>query len=278
MAVGKIDVSDRAALAVGTLELFIGNNWDREKAYAGFTSEFGRIAAELSDVPHETYPNLPLGRLSTGGEVTVQSAFDSADSVERPDGSTYPAAYPFSEGQSNLSRRIWTPGEGFDAAAVNRLSMPGEPDDPQAMKIHARAALMDGPEAEDPILKLLGLSFDKESPDYQEGQPTQIEELARLTAAFEAEHPGLNHRAVILGGFVTLNAQRRLEGRETGVEVPMIGKWGYIRFAYQGRKTVGGVSWVGGARSYGDRLGAGGSGGRAYSREGLGFSVGLSEA
>jgi hypothetical protein len=278
VAVGKIDVSDRAALAVGTLELFIGNNWDREAAYDGFTRDFGRIDAQLGGVAHETYPSLPLGRVSTGGEVTVQSAFDGADAVERPDGSAYPAAYPFNEDKSNLSRRIWTPGEGFDVAAVNRMSMPGEPEDPQALKIHARAVLLDGPKEQDRILKLTGMSFDRESPDYQEGQPTQVEELAKLTAEFEAGNPGFTHRAVTLGGFVILNAQRRLEGRETGVEVPMIGKWGYVVFPYQGRKTVDGVSWVGGADSAGDQLRAGGSGGGANSDGGVGVSVGLEEA
>jgi hypothetical protein len=279
-AIGKVDVSDRAALAVSTLELFIGNNWDKERAYEGFTEDFGRITAQLEGTPHETYPHLPIGRISTGSEVTVQSVFEGVDAVERPDGSAYPAAYPFSEDKSNLSRRIWTPGEGFDVAAINRLSLPGEPEDPQAIKIHARAAFMDGPEEQDPMLKLLGLSFDRKSPDYRKDQrePTQLEELARLTASFEADNPGFTHRAVILGGFATLNAQRRLEGRETGVEVPMIGKWGFLRFPYQGRKTVDGVSWVGCAYSFGGQLWAGGSRGGARSREGLGFSVGLKEA
>jgi hypothetical protein len=276
--VGPIDVSDRAAVAVGTLELFIGNNWDREKAYDGFTKDFGRIAAQLEGILHETYPRFPLGRLSTGGEVTVQGAFDRADTVERPDGSAYPAAYPFNEDKSNLSRRIWTPGEGFDIADVNRLSMPGEPDDPQAMKIHARAALTDGPEKQDPILKLLGLPFDRESPDYEEGQPTQVEELAKLTAVFEADNPGFTHRAITLGDFVILNAQRRLEGRETGVEVPMIGKWGYVVFPYQGRKAVDGDSWVGRANADGGQLGADRSCGYADPDGGVGFSVGLEEA
>jgi len=275
--VAGIDVNDRAALAVAALEVVYGSNWDREKAQEDFHNDFGEIAAQLGDDRRiETYPHMPFASTTDGQKVTVESAFGTIDAMQRRDGTTYPPTYPFREDDGNISKRLWTPGEGYDEADVNRMNMPGDPYDPQATTIHARAALIDGPQAEERLLHLLDLSFDDKAPGYSKGDKTQVEELARLTAEFEEAYPGLTHRAVILGGFAALTIQRRLEGL-AGVDKKMPMEWGWMAIPYLGRKTVGGGSWVGLADSYGDQPGLGWWIGFAYSYGGFGLSVGLKE-
>ena len=276
--VAGIDVSDRAALAVAALEVVYGSDWDRDKAREDFHNDFGEIAAQLGDGrPIETYPHMPFGSTTDGQKVTVESAFGSIDGLQRRDGTSYPPTYPFGEGDDNVSKRLWTPGEGYDSADVNRMNMPGEAYDSQASVIHARAALIDGPHKEERLLHLLGLPFDEEAPGYAPGNQTQVEELARLTAEFEEAHPGLNHRAVILGGFAALTIQRRLEGR-AGVEKKMPMEWGWMVIPYLGRKPVGGVSLIGDVVSGGGQPGLNRSNGVARPDVGVGLSVGLNEA
>jgi hypothetical protein len=275
----EVNVNDRADLAVAALEVIYGNNWDRDRARKDFARDFDRIEAGVDGWGIETYPHLPIARTSDGSDITAESAFAASDAaVKRPDGTPYPATWPFQEREGNFSRRLWTPGdEGYDVTDINRMSMPGEPEDPRAMTIHARAALLDGPESDEPLLQLLDMPFDRESPDYEDGGPTQVEELARLGAEFEAEHPDLNHRAVILGGFLGLVVQRRLEREGGKEEVKSPLAWDFARIPYLGRKTVGGVSIVGYVGSDGGQFWLGRSRGSAFPDGGLVFSVGLNE-
>jgi hypothetical protein len=275
--VSGIDVNGRAALAVAALEVVYGSNWDREKAQEDFHNDFGEIVAQLGDDrPIETYPHMPFASTTEGQKITVESAFGSIDGMQRRDGTTYPSTYPFREDDGNISKRLWTLGEGYDEAEVNRMNMPGDPYDPQATTIHARAALVDGPREEERLLHLLGLPHDSEAPDYSKGDKTQVEELARLTTEFEAAHPGLTHRAVILGGFAALTIQRRLEGR-AGVEKKMPIEWGWMAIPYLGRKTMDGGSWVGCAGSSGGQPRLDRWDGDALPGVSLGLSVGLKE-
>lgn len=258
-----INVTDRAALAVKAFEM-LGRVDDRDRLYEGIKGEFDQLVTASLD--GETYVQPVFGR-----EFTPQNMFAAVDTGTYPDDRAYPVTYPLDQSENNVSRRLWFPKnsdeEGYSLAKINRLAVvaKGE-DEPVVRPPHARLALANGPNSEEPLLHLLDLPYDN---TYAEpGETTQLEALRSMQSQFAEQHGGLELNATNLGGFAILALQRRIEGKS----MPM--SWGFMRIPQLGRTAVDGASCVGRVRSDGSRLRLGRSYGLAFPLGGVGLSVG----
>jgi hypothetical protein len=137
----------------------------------------------------------------------------------------------------------------------------------------------------DPMLHHLGIPYDDYAKDRWGGDTTQLAEVEKDKSVFEAKHPELTLGMVDHRDFALLALMDRIRGVDPQASnyidprsENFVLNTGFMRVAGAlGRRSVGGVSCVGGVYSGGGRLDLGRSLGDAGSYDGVGLSVGPKE-
>ena len=165
---------------------------------------------------------------------------------------------------------FWTPGTKPQSATVNELNG-------SATGVTAKLAIHSAtPGDYDPVLHFRGLAYDDMY--RQPNKPTQLEMFQRTAEKFGAAHEGEgaslaagDHRA-----YRTWVLMDRLDGVSPR-DPKFILNQGFMRVPRLGRKSVAGVSCVGGVFSDGGRAYFGGSYGGAHVGYGFGLVAGFGE-
>lgn len=253
----KDDDVNAAVEALGILRLLDLNNKDAVKlATTKVRNDFE--AAASSGVNGEPFIQLP-GKLPNGKRL-----ISLGEMITALDEGTFRRKYP----KTYVYGELWTPGVGSEGYTEEQLEIvdglsPGwEP--------HGRIAVYGAECEQDPLLHYLNLPFDEDAKNKYnpEAPTTQLEKLAGLRTAFEAQHQGFNTAALGARAIAFRALMQRIK------DEPMPISCGFLRDTSLPRITVGGVSVVGHIYSRDGRFHLGDSIGRADRNSGVGISVG----
>lgn len=246
----EVNLSDHIGATVEALNV-LGLVQERDQVTESVAAEFGALVE--SGRTGEAFIQLPRS------VITLEDLVSASDSTTYAGDKKYPESYVY--------RELWTPGlgtEGYKADDLDNLTLGGNGD----FAPHARLAVHNPASEQEPLLHFLDMPFDKKYAD--EGQQTQLEALDEAVKAYEAEAGHENFEMTPLNAKAV--AFIALVNRIKGEAMPI--GWGFMRDATLPRETVHGDSFVGIVYSVGDRFNLDGSDGDAYSRIGVGLSVG----
>ena len=245
----EIDMSDHINASVKALSMLgLAADLDRVK----YTVEKDYLATNQYGRAGEAYIPLPKSLITLG------------EMVARMDRATYPndRQYPKTFVYDNL----WTPGvdpNGYTPEELDNLTL----GDNNNFAPHARLAVFNTANPEDPLLHFLGQPYDKKLA--KEKEQTQLEAIELAKQKYEAEgHEGLTMTPLNAKAIAFIALVRLIKGQDMPIS------WGFMRDATLPQKEVDGNSVVGYVYFYSGRFDLNRSYGDADSNDGVGLSVG----
>lgn len=246
----QIDTSDDVAVStevISKLGSVLGLEVDEEELVESLKPEYDRL--RQLGVPGELFVKVKLGNIG------LRATFDLIDGKSENGNYQYPKTY--------IWDKLWVPGNEKGSYTVEDINIS---DGSQDYPVHARMALADGPNQNQPLLHFLDQPFD--SKYAKKGEQTQLDAIAAAKAEFESTNPEFNLTSLNVVDFAVMAFQGRIKGESMPIT------WGFMRTADSGRKSLGGGSVVGGVRSDDARLFLVWSDGYRYDYGGVALSVG----
>jgi hypothetical protein len=250
-----IDSSDQVGVSVEALKV-LGLVKDKEMLTESLTRDYQRLI-EGQDRSGELFVKIPLRR-----DLGLAAMLNLVDSR------FYEGRRPTSKVRVYPRAEVWPelweqPVKDTSVTDVNNLVSP-------AQKAHARLALKDGPNPDDPFLYFVGQPYDDETAVM--GEKTQLGSLAGAQVAYEQYKPDFNLTHLSIADYVMLDTQARIRGEALQI-------YGQMNIPFMGRKRIHGESVIGSVSKFSHTGGLqlGWTEGRSDDNAGIGLSVGISE-
>jgi len=255
LIVHKIDSSDQVGVSDEALRV-LGLVEDREMLTESLTADHQRLVASEGR-NSELFVKIPLWR-----------GMGLAAMINLVDSRFYEGRLPLSEDgrcpPTYIEYELWDRKiKGLSVEEINNLLSPTK----TVFAAHARLALKEGDNPDNPYLYYSGLPYDEETALRHE--KTQLRSLLEDQAEYERLNPKLNLAHISVADFVILALQARVRGEEMQAS-------GQMNLPYMGREPVYGESVIGSASMLSDgRLQLAWTEGRHEENAGIGRSVGL---